>query len=53
MPDVRVTQDVDVIVEITSRREYYRLEKELRGKGFKQVGYKHSGLRKKLDIFLK
>ena len=36
MPDVRVTQDVDVIVEITSRREYYRLEKELRGKGFKQ-----------------
>jgi predicted nucleotidyltransferase len=36
MPDVRATQDVDVIVEITSRREYYRLEKELRGKGFKQ-----------------
>lgn len=36
MPDVRVTQDVDVIVEVTSRRDYYRLEKELRGKGFKQ-----------------
>jgi len=36
MPDVRVTQDVDVIVEICSRRAYYRLEKELRGKGFKQ-----------------
>ena len=36
MPDVRVTQDVDVIVEIASRRAYYRLEKELRGKGFKQ-----------------
>lgn len=36
MPDVRVTQDVDVIVEIASRRAYYKLEKELRGKGFKQ-----------------
>ena len=36
MPDVRVTQDVDVIVEVTSRREYYRLEKELRKRGFRQ-----------------
>lgn len=36
MPDIRVTQDVDVIVEVTSRREYYRLEKELRKHGFRQ-----------------
>lgn len=35
-PEVRATQDVDVIVEITSRVEYYRLEKELRSRGFKQ-----------------
>ena len=36
MPEVRATQDVDVIVEITSRMEYYRLEEELRRRGFKQ-----------------
>jgi predicted nucleotidyltransferase len=36
MPEVRATQDVDVIVEITSRMEYYRLEEELRSRGFKQ-----------------
>jgi hypothetical protein len=26
MPDVRVTQDVDVIVEVSSRLEYYHIE---------------------------
>jgi len=36
MPEVRVTQDVDVIVEVTSRMEYYRLEEELRSRGFEQ-----------------
>ncbi len=36
MPEVRATQDVDVIVEIASRVEYYRLEEELRSRGFKQ-----------------
>ncbi|MCG2741074.1 MAG: hypothetical protein L6300_12695 [Syntrophaceae bacterium] len=35
MPEVRATQDVDVIVEVTSRMEYHRLEAELRSKGFK------------------
>jgi hypothetical protein len=34
VPEVRVTKDVDVIVEITSRLEYYRLEKELQDRGF-------------------
>ena len=36
MPEVRATQDVDVIVEVASRVEYYRLEEELRSRGFKQ-----------------
>jgi hypothetical protein len=36
MPEVRATQDVDVIVEVASRMAYYRLEEELRRKGFKQ-----------------
>jgi predicted nucleotidyltransferase len=36
MPEVRATQDVDVIVEIASRVEYYRLEEALRIRGFKQ-----------------
>ncbi len=36
MPEVRVTQDVDVIVEVASRWEYYRLEKELLNRGFRQ-----------------
>lgn len=36
IPDVRATQDVDVIVEVASRMDYYRLEEELRGRGFKQ-----------------
>jgi predicted nucleotidyltransferase len=33
---VRPTEDVDVIVGITSRSAYYRLEDELRGLGFMQ-----------------
>jgi predicted nucleotidyltransferase len=36
MPEVRVTRDVDVIVEVASRLDYYRFEEELRQKGFKQ-----------------
>jgi hypothetical protein len=36
MPEVRATQDVDVIVEVASRQDYYRLEEELRQRGFKQ-----------------
>jgi hypothetical protein len=36
IPEVRATQDVDVIVEVTSRMAYYRLEEELRLRGFKQ-----------------
>ena len=33
-PDVRVTTDVDVIVEIASRTDYYRLSESLRDQGF-------------------
>ena len=36
-PDVRPTIDVDVIVEITSRVEFYRLEEELQARGFQQI----------------
>ena len=36
MPETRATQDVDVIVEVASRTEYYKLENELRNKGFRQ-----------------
>ncbi len=32
-PDVRVTHDVDVIVEVLSRYEYWQLEERLRGLG--------------------
>lgn len=34
-PEVRSTLDVDVIVEMASRSDYYDLEKRLRGLGFK------------------
>jgi predicted nucleotidyltransferase len=34
IPDVRITTDVDVIVEIASRGEYYRLSESLRSLGF-------------------
>jgi predicted nucleotidyltransferase len=33
-PDVRATMDVDVIVEIVSRSDYYRLTESLRSAGF-------------------
>ncbi|MCX5830935.1 MAG: hypothetical protein NT140_03440 [Deltaproteobacteria bacterium] len=36
VPEVRATQDVDVIAEVASRVQYYNLEEELRAKGFKQ-----------------
>jgi len=36
MSEVRATQDVDVIVEVASRLDYYRLEEKLRQRGFKQ-----------------
>jgi len=35
MPKVRVTKDVDVIIDITTRMEYSRLEADLRSKGFR------------------
>jgi predicted nucleotidyltransferase len=35
-PDVRVTVDVDVIVEIASRGDYYRLAESLRVAGFSE-----------------
>lgn len=34
-PEFRPTDDVDVIVEITTRRAYYRFEKQVRRVGFK------------------
>jgi len=36
MPEVRATQDVDVIVDVASRVEYYKLEEALRSRGFIQ-----------------
>jgi hypothetical protein len=36
VPDVRITTDVDVIVEITSKVEYYRLAELLRSRGFRE-----------------
>lgn len=35
-PEMRVTDDVDVVVEVASRTGYYRVEEELRGLGFSQ-----------------
>ena len=35
-PDVRITQDVDCIVDVLSLNEHHQLEKKLREKGFKQ-----------------
>src|SRR3954465_14047221 len=34
-PPLRATADVDVIVEISTRRDYYRLEKRVRSLGFR------------------
>ena len=36
MPEVRATQDVDIIVEVASRMAYYQLEEQLKLRGFKQ-----------------
>lgn len=36
LPHIRTTFDVDVIVEVVSRMEYYRLEDALRERGFTQ-----------------
>lgn len=33
-PEFRLTEDVDVVVEVTTQRGYYRLEDRLRGLGF-------------------
>jgi predicted nucleotidyltransferase len=35
-PPIRVTRDVDAIVQIVSRADYYKLSKKLRGRGFKE-----------------
>src|SRR5476651_1529369 len=34
--DIRTTRDVDCIIDIISRGEYYKFEKELREIGFKE-----------------
>jgi len=34
-PSIRITRDVDVIVEVASRSAYHHLERELRERGFK------------------
>lgn len=34
LPPVRVTRDVDVITEATSRQDYHRLEEQLKNRGF-------------------
>ena len=36
-PEVRPTDDVDVIVAVSSHADYYRLEETLRGLGFTHV----------------
>ena len=35
-PPIRVTKDVDAIVQVVSRADYYRLSDKLRAKGFKE-----------------
>ena len=35
-PEVRVTKDVDIIIEVLSKSDYYRLEETLRSLGFTQ-----------------
>ena len=48
-PDVRPTDDVDVIVELVSRQEYYQLEEKLRELGFVQKPHEN-GLLCRWDI---
>ena len=35
-PPIRITQDMDAIVQVVSRAEYYQLSEKLRTKGFKE-----------------
>ena len=35
-PPIRVTRDVDAIVQVASRAEYYHLSKRLRARGFQE-----------------
>lgn len=35
-PPIRVTRDVDAIVQVTSKADYYQLSKKLRDQGFKE-----------------
>ena len=35
-PPIRVTRDVDAIVQVVSRAEYYQLAEKLRAQGFKE-----------------
>ena len=37
LPHIRMTLDVDVIVEVLSRMDYYKLEEALREQGFTQL----------------
>ncbi|MGK2904755.1 MAG: hypothetical protein ACSLFH_00180 [Desulfuromonadales bacterium] len=48
-PDVRVTHDVDVIVEVLSRNEYWQLEERLRELGCSQEIDEEVTCRWKLD----
>jgi hypothetical protein len=48
-PDVRVTDDVDVIVEVLSRNEYWQLEERLRDIGCVQEIDEEVTCRWKLD----
>jgi hypothetical protein len=36
MPDIRPTQDVDVVCRVIARAEYHKLEKQLRQRGFEE-----------------
>ncbi|MBU1001708.1 MAG: hypothetical protein KKE73_04225 [Proteobacteria bacterium] len=37
IPDVRPTLDIDVLVEVSTRGDYYRLQERLRDKGFNEA----------------
>ncbi len=39
-PTTRVSRDVDVIIEITSRIEYHKLEADLRKRGFTLASFR-------------
>lgn len=41
-PEVRPTIDVDVLVEVTSRVAFYKIEEELRKRGFQQIDLEDS-----------